>query len=56
LLLWYGFIGLFIDGDAKYIYNFNYSMKLVSGMIKKKGDIDYLINPAFWPALQIENQ
>ncbi len=55
LLLWYGFIGLFIDDDAKYIYNFNYSMKLVSGIIKKKGDIDYLINPAFWPALQIEN-
>lgn len=54
LLLWYGFIGLVVDDDAKYIYNFNYSMKLVAGMIKKKGDIDYLINPAFWPALQIE--
>ena len=55
LLLWYGFIGLIDEGEAKYIYNYNYSMKLVSGMIKKKGDIDYVINPAFWPALQIEN-
>lgn len=54
LLLWYGFIGLFIDDDAKYIYDFNYSMKLVDGMIKKNGDIDYIINTAFWPALQIE--
>jgi len=55
LLLWYGFIGLVIDGEAKYIYNFNYSMKLVSGIIKKRGDVDYLINPAFWPALMIES-
>lgn len=54
LLLWYGFIGLVVDDDAMYIYNFNYSMKLVTGMIRKRGDIDFLINPAFWPALQIE--
>ncbi|MGS0824380.1 P-loop ATPase, Sll1717 family [Shewanella sp. 0m-8] len=55
LLLWYGFLGLVIDDEPKYIYNFNYSMKLVSGIIKKKGDIDYLINPAFWPALMIDS-
>jgi len=30
------------------------SVKLVAGLIKKKGNIDYLINPAFWPALMIE--
>jgi hypothetical protein len=53
LLLWYGFIGLVLDDEVKYIYNFNYSMKLIAGVIKKKGDIDYLINPAFWPALMI---
>jgi len=56
LLLWYGFIGLIIDGEPKYIYNFNYSMRLAAGMIKKKGDIEYLINPAFWPALMIDDQ
>ncbi|CAH6855463.1 conserved hypothetical protein [Vibrio chagasii] len=55
LLLWYGFIGLNIRGETKYIYDFNYSMQLMSGIIKKKGDVDYLINPAFWPALMIED-
>lgn len=53
LLLWYGFLGLINGDEAKYIYDFNYSMKLVSGVIKKKGNINYLINPAFWAALQI---
>jgi hypothetical protein len=56
LLLWYGFIGLVVNEEPKYIYNFNYSMKLMSGMIKNKGDIDYQINPAFWPALMIEEK
>ena len=55
LLLWYGFIGLMVKGEPKYIYDFNYSMKLMAGMIKNKGDLDYLINPAFWPALMIES-
>lgn len=54
LLLWYGFIGLQIDDETKYIYDFNYSMQLIAGIIKKKEDIDYLINPAFWPALMIK--
>ncbi|MCQ8130344.1 nucleoside 2-deoxyribosyltransferase [Methylomonas rivi] len=54
LLLWYGFIGLVVDEEVKYIYNFNYSMKLMSGIVKKKGNMDYLINPAFWPALMID--
>ena len=54
LLLWYGFLGLMIDNEAKYVYDFHYSMKLVNGIIKKNGDIEYLINPAFWPALMID--
>jgi len=54
LLLWYGFIGIVIDGESKYIYNFNYSMKLILGILKKKPSIDFYINPAFWPALMIE--
>lgn len=53
LLLWYGFIGLVVDDEVKYIYNFNYSMKLMLGILNKKGNIDCLINPAFWPALMI---
>ncbi|RPA38608.1 hypothetical protein EGC78_02185 [Shewanella frigidimarina] len=55
LLLWYGFIGLIVNDEPKYIYNFNYSMKLMTGVIKNKGNLNYLINPAFWPALMIEN-
>ncbi|SDA65129.1 hypothetical protein SAMN03159475_2577 [Pseudomonas sp. NFPP33] len=53
LLLWYGFIGIEISSEAKYIYDFNYSMQLMSGIIKKTRDISYSINPAFWPALMI---
>ena len=56
LLLWYGFIGLIVNDEPKYIYDFNYSMKLMSGIIKNKGNMNYLINPAFWPALMIEGQ
>lgn len=55
LLLWYGFIGINIEGAAKYIYNFNYSAQLMGGIIKKKADLQYVINPAFWPALMIKS-
>ena len=54
LLLWYGFIGIIVNDEPKYIYDFNYSMKLMSGIIKNKGGLDFLINPAFWPGLMIE--
>lgn len=54
LLLWYGFLGLMIEDEPKYIYQFNYSMKLMAGMIKKMDKGKFIINPAFWPALLIE--
>ena len=54
LLLWYGFLGLNISEEQKYIYNFNYSMRLMAGMIKKMEGVTYSINPAFWPALMID--
>lgn len=54
LLLWYGFIGVVIETEIKYIYDFNYSMKILEGLIKKNS-LSYQINPAFWPALMIEN-
>lgn len=53
LLLWYGFLGVEIDSEEKYIYDFNYSMQLLSGFIKKKKQPFFIINPAFWPALMI---
>lgn len=55
-LLWFGFFGIRQD-EAKvlYIYNCNYDMKLFTAKIKKEGidSIDYCINPAFWPGLEI---
>jgi len=56
ILLWYGFLGIQVeDNETKYIYNFNYNMRLMNGFAKKKkDDLFYQINPAFWPALLIE--
>ena len=56
ILLWYGFIGVCIENrEIKFIYHFNYNMKLMGGFIKTKmQDINYIINPAFWAALLIE--
>ena len=55
ILLWYGFLGLKINqDDSKYIYNFNYNMKLMHGIIKKnENNLFYQIHPAFWPALMV---
>jgi hypothetical protein len=55
LLLWYGFIGLTINDEAKYIYDFNYNMQLVNGIMKKNNGNLIVINPAFWPALMISD-
>ena len=58
LLLWHGFLGLELPGsDTKYIYDFNYHMRLLKGFQKKhKGRLLYTINPAFWPALMINDR
>lgn len=56
LLFWYGFLGL-VDqkNEVKYIYNFNYDIKLLRGLTKKIGMTNLIveINPAFWSALEI---
>lgn len=56
ILLWYGFVGVCVNGhEIKFIYHFNYNMKLMEGFIKTKiDDITFIINPAFWDALLIE--
>lgn len=53
LLLWYGFLGITVEDEPRYIYHFNYSMKLMLGMIKKIRNDIFVVNPAFWPALMI---
>ena len=56
LLLWYGFFGIKIDlENEKYIYDLNYNMPLMEGIIKKAGtSVLYTINQAFWPCLIIK--
>lgn len=55
VLLWFGFLGLlWSDGTARYIYSFNYNMKVLEGTHSKMlstGSVKYVINPAFAPAL-----
>ena len=56
LLLWYGVLGVVgTDGNVTYIYNLNYEMAILSGIIRKLGfpGLSYLINPAFVAGLQI---
>ncbi len=55
LLLWYGFLGVLVKDEPRYVYNFSYSMKLMDGVIKKNKKNVFVINPAFWPALMIES-
>lgn len=55
ILLWYGFLGISVNDQEKYIYDFNYNMKLLMGVARKsQGDKPFVINPAFWPALLID--
>lgn len=59
ILLWFGFLGIVWQTDEpKYIYSYNYNMKVMQGFYKKKlesGEISYTINPAFAPALDVTN-
>lgn len=59
ILLWFGFIGVVgLDGEANYIYSYNYDFKLFSSMIERveKQGISFQVNPAFWSALGIESR
>ena len=57
LLLWYGFLGLAKSmGEAKFIFDMRYDMKLLKALIKRipEGELVYYINPAFWSGLEID--
>jgi len=58
LLLWHGFLGIRSTmKDTVYIYNLQYNMKLLKGLIQKyKDDTIYVINPSFHPALMIRSK
>lgn len=54
-LLYYGFIGgQKLGGEPRYIYDFSYKMKLLQAWISKDpGTVRYVLNPAFWSALEV---
>ncbi len=54
-LIYYGFIGIKTDFDKiTYIYNLGYDMKLMNVLIGKYyPNIKYVLNPAFYPALNL---
>lgn len=53
-LLYYGFIGIVVDGEDQYIYNFNYEIKLMLANIRKMGaDAEFSIHPAFRDSLNL---
>lgn len=54
-MLYYGFLGIMgNEGAGKYIYDVGYDMKLLEILAKKAGNnITYVLNPAFYPALNL---
>ena len=54
-LLYFGFLGIKIGtGDARYIFDVGYDMKRLQVPISKAGStVQYVLNPAFWPALGV---
>ena len=54
-LLYYGVLGLRINGADQYIFNVNYDTKMLQIKAELARDgAHYVVNPAFYPALGIE--
>ena len=54
-LLYYGFLGIrYAEQDIQYIHHVGYDMQILQTRLSKnRGAIRYVLNPAFWPALNI---
>jgi hypothetical protein len=53
-LLYYGVLGLRQGGHDYYIYEVNYDLRLLKVRIGRAGaSVKYVVNPGFWPALNI---
>lgn len=54
-LLYFGFLGVNVKGnDPSYIFDVGYDMKRLLVLIDKhRSQIEYVLNPAFWPALDV---
>lgn len=55
-LLYYGFLGIcYSDNEPQYIYDVGYNMEILKTRIAKNSNaIRFTLNPAFWPALNIQ--
>jgi hypothetical protein len=54
-LMYYGVLGLRTEDDDLYIYQVNYNSKMIEARAQRAGDkAFYVINSAFWPALNIK--
>lgn len=53
-LMYFGVLGVRVDGVDYYIYDTNYDLKPLNIRIQRAlGTAMYVVNPAFWPALGI---
>lgn len=53
-LIYYGFIGIVLDQEDQYIYNFNYEIRLILANIRRLGDeVIFCIHPAFRDSLSL---
>lgn len=54
-LIYYGVLGLRTEDGDLYIYQVNYNPKMIEARARRASDkAFYVINPAFWPALNIK--
>lgn len=57
-LLYLGFLGLRIGSDEpRYIHEFGYDLKILNSLHRKNLDrSSFVLNPAFWPALGVQDK
>jgi hypothetical protein len=53
ILVWYGFLGIYVKEVENYIYDLAYSMRKFKGLMTR-GNIFFKINPAFHRALELK--
>ncbi|MDP1991612.1 MAG: hypothetical protein Q8K00_11375 [Syntrophales bacterium] len=53
-MLYYSFLGIKTDGEnPRYIFDVGYDLKLLNVLAKKAKNLLYVLNPAFYPALNL---
>jgi hypothetical protein len=54
-LLYYGVLGTRLGDIDHFIYSVNYDLRVLKIRAQRhQGTADYVVNPAFWPALDIK--